>query len=186
MSGINAFSEGFNGSKFSTDIRYWGTYSGQILYSFGKSEQAYEGTGGYYMQAVNSSFMGVTCRTEVNENTQKLKFSFWAKASSDYSGNAAKILAVIYKTVLTRQSFGSVMPGVSLSWQLYSAELDITEGVTAVTFAAITSRTGGSVSGYLYLDDFRVERYISVLPVEILVNSTYSQLFADTVFSDKL
>ena len=30
MSGINAFSEGFNGSKFSTDIRYWGTYSGQI------------------------------------------------------------------------------------------------------------------------------------------------------------
>ena len=56
--------------------------------------------------------------------------------------------------------------------------------MTAVTFAAITSRTGGSVSGYLYLDDFRVERYISVLPVEILVNSTYSQLFADTVFSD--
>ena len=42
------------------------------------------------MQAVNSSFMGVTCRTEVNENTQKLKFSFWAKASSDYSGQRRK------------------------------------------------------------------------------------------------
>lgn len=184
MSGINAFSEGFNGSKFSTDIRYWGTYSGQVPYSFGKSEQAYEGTGGYYMQAVNSSFMGVTCRTEVDENTQKLKFSFWAKASSDYSGNAAKILAVIYKNGTYETKFWECNPGVSLSWQLYSAELDITEGVTAVTFAAITSRTGGSVSGYLYLDDFRVERYISVLPVEILVNSTYSQLFADTVFSD--